>query len=139
MIQLSSIPAFGFETTFCNANMYRSRHGGTSLDTYNISKKGGYIPILGTLVGLIRLIDVLDKKSLMSKVPNKFSHVIRGSIEFLSLGFLLIIPDFILTKYRDHKAKKAFSVNLQSDPTAMNLGDVLRQQSVAKANQQRAA
>ena len=69
----------------------------------NYIKKAGYFPLIGTLFGLLRLCYAVttDKKIL----PNKINHIIRGSIEALSLGFLLIIPDLLLTSYRTNLAK----------------------------------
>jgi hypothetical protein len=61
----------------------------------NIGKIIGYIPIIGTLSGIARLIGVkMDREPLKAE---RVKHIIRGSIESLSLGFLLIIPDLIIS------------------------------------------
>lgn len=69
----------------------------------NTKKFKGYIPIFGSYIGLCHIVDAIRTKHL----PHKFSHIVRGSVEALSLGFLLILPDYILTCYNNSKAKKA--------------------------------
>jgi hypothetical protein len=66
--------------------------------THNIVKALGYIPLLGTLIGLGRI--SRSAKATQEELPNKFNHIVRGCIELCSLGFLLLIPDLILTSYR---------------------------------------
>ena len=75
-VQLSSIPAFGIETIKVNANGFRNTHGnlgtdnGVSKQTYNMTKQAGWIPILGTLFGIIRLKQAINGP--LSTVPNRF-------------------------------------------------------------------
>ena len=69
----------------------------------NRDKLFGYIPVVGTVIGAKRIISTIKDKSL--PIKNKVVHILRGSVEFLSLGFLLIIPDFILSKCRNFHSK----------------------------------
>ena len=70
--------------------------------TANIVKALGYIPLIGTLIGLSRISRAA--KATQEELPNKFNHIARGCIELFSLGFLLLIPDLILTGYRARHA-----------------------------------
>lgn len=100
-INLSSAPAFGFEFASCNAELSYEQTPIQVKDRYkgkNIRKVMGYIPIIGMLLGItrIRQARVLNSQQL----PNRFNHIVRGSIEALNLGFLLLIPDLLLTAAR---------------------------------------
>lgn len=95
-ITLSQPPAFGFELFQChNESDYRK---------CNVGKCYGYIPLLGMLFGLARIFDVSRSKLLITfqglTLAGRVRHIIRGTIEFLNLGILLLIPDLILTAYR---------------------------------------
>lgn len=117
-MNLSSLPALGFETTICNANAYLGKENFYDLKenisskeqdaTYrnfrvnrNIIKIVGYIPIIGTIVGLFRIALMQDTENKFHKLPNVKNHMIRGCIEVCSLGILLLIPDLIITAYRN--------------------------------------
>jgi len=70
----------------------------------NAGKIAGYIPLVGTLVGLFHMTNTLMTPK--AQLPNKWQHIARDSIESLSLGFLLLIPDLIVTRYRASHVKK---------------------------------
>lgn len=65
------------------------------LDNANSMNLKGYIPVYGCKVGFDRIRKVvrLDSKDF----PNKWAHFVRGCIELLGLGFLLAIPDLVIT------------------------------------------
>lgn len=75
--------------------------------TANIVKALGYIPLIGTLIGLSRISRAA--KATKDELPNKFNHITRGCVELFSLGFLLSIPDLILTGYRAYHAENTNS------------------------------
>lgn len=103
-IILSHPPAFGFETARCRYNFeYQNRNKFTCL---------AYIPLVSMLVGVIRISGAYENaKTLGSKVQ----HIIRGTIEFLNLGVLLLIPDLILTAYR-HYLKSSIDSKFAKPP-----------------------
>lgn len=71
--------------------------------TANIVKALGYIPLIGTLIGIDRISKAM--KATKDELPNKYNHIVRGCVELLSLGFLLLIPDLILTGYRAYNVR----------------------------------
>lgn len=88
-ITLSQAPAFGFETAKFSYN--------SSYSNRNKSKCLSYIPFISMFIGIGRMHDALiHAKTLGCKAR----HIIRGTIEFLNLGVLLLLPDLILTVYR---------------------------------------
>lgn len=144
MINLSCRPAFGFETSTCNAqgwykdmskktaqktiniiNKFRAKQYLPQLEfrenlltekrfendaklawkINNITKAAGYIPGIGSLIGLIRIVSVATTIS-KKDMPNKYHHIARGFVEITSLGALLLVPDLILTSQRAKQAKK---------------------------------
>jgi len=76
----------------------------SAMKTNNVMKVLGYIPVIGTIIGLQHL--TRSVKANKIHWPNKYQHIARASIESLSLGFLLIIPDLILTAYRASQVEK---------------------------------
>lgn len=119
MQPLNYIPVLGFETQNCHetriSDDISDRLDLGDHDTFttwrgrNICKIAGYIPLIGTIVGLVHLKKIndvskegnLDPEEYDSaSLDNKVSWIVRSSIEFLSLGFLLLIPDLIATLYR---------------------------------------
>lgn len=145
MVNLNSAPAFGFETSSCNAEGYYKNLFETqqkkaakiqkvriaqlnlpdmpnTTDVYNdpefqklmderntkaaksawkianLMKILGCIPLIGTLIGINRISRVV--KATKQELPNKVNHIVRGTFELFSLGFLLLIPDLILTGFR---------------------------------------
>lgn len=71
--------------------------------TANIVKALGYIPLVGMLIGVNRIVKAARMESEL--LPNKYEHIARGCIEALSLGALFIIPDIALTIFREYNAK----------------------------------
>lgn len=58
----------------------------------------GYFPILGTITGCMRICIASFRLSQEKDSAFFFKvQIIRGSVEALSLGFLFIIPDLIMT------------------------------------------
>ncbi len=145
MVNLNSAPAFGFETSSCNAEGYyknlfetaqkkaaeiqkaniaqldfpdmpnvadvyndpefkkimdeqNTKAAKTAWKTANLMKRLGWIPLLGTLIGINRISRTV--KATKQELPNKVNHIVRGIFELFSLGFLLLIPDLILTRFR---------------------------------------
>lgn len=122
-MRLDSIPIFGYETSRYNANAHRleeyqriaereNRRGNPvmmamnqadrqelidkRMKKMNTQKFMGYIPIIGCIVGYNRVTQVMnaDIDSL-----RKVVWILRGSLEFVSLGFLNAIPDLLATLY----------------------------------------
>lgn len=109
MHSLNCIPVLGFETTNyhdvliskeISANLNLDKNDSfTSWNSRNVYKLAGYIPIVGTIVGIMHLIKI---QNINSTVPltNRCSWITRSTVELLSLGFLLLIPDLLATLYR---------------------------------------
>lgn len=73
-----------------------TEHGGifdfTSIPAF------GYIPLVGIPLGIVRLMDPKAWSTINDwDLLHTMGHVTRGIIETVSLGFLLIIPDLIMT------------------------------------------
>ncbi len=66
----------------------------------NKSKVLGYIPIIGTIMGILRLKDAAVDESNLHH--DRVKHIVRGTVETLSLGFLLAIPDLIISFRHRH-------------------------------------
>ena len=112
MVRLISPPALGFETATSNAKEYyyerKMRHSQRKIEpdvfaktawkVANVVKVLGYIPLIGSFIGLARILKA--RASSQDEMPNRYHHIARGSVEFLSLGILLLIPDLIMTSYR---------------------------------------
>ena len=73
--------------------------GGT-IHQNNISQTLAYIPIIGTIVGISRFMNTFQFAKIFGFTPQRTIKLMRESIEILSLGFLFIIPDLIVTIYR---------------------------------------
>jgi hypothetical protein len=97
----------------------------SALKIANILKVVGYIPLIGTLLGIARILRAA--KTTKDDLPNKFNHIARGCVELLSLGFLLLIPDLILTGYRAYHARNsnfpAITVTLSCIPHAHQVNE----------------
>lgn len=151
MVNFTSAPAFGFETSTFNAEGYYkeiskkaaqkaldaskksmaalnipalqgmpdiTEDAGFLEEQYNNAAKSarktantvkalGYIPLVGTLIGLSRISRAVNANR--EDLPNKFNHIARGCVELFSLGILLLIPDLILTGYRTCHTRNANS------------------------------
>jgi hypothetical protein len=67
-------------------------------NTPTFKKVAGYIPIIGIVVGLLRLHEGMTTPKPLTQ--RKIALLTRGSIELIGLGFLLILPDLITTILR---------------------------------------
>ncbi len=101
MIQLKSIPAFGYESERCNASVARTMQGKINVGN-NDSKiaywSANFFKVLGIfcpLVGAGRIIHALCNDD-----ANKTMHVLRGIGELLGCGFFLLGADIAVTIYR---------------------------------------
>ena len=135
MPRLQGMPAFGFETKNWNAVEFYQRkklkpesllrsdweqlNAAALLEAQKISKNSNklkilsYIPLLGSFIGIWRL----RRTNAPTLKANRVKHIIRGSIEVLSLGFLLIIPDLIVTlRHRKDQPE----VSLEEQPSGSN-------------------
>jgi hypothetical protein len=81
-------------------NQYRLADPKKYAAKHNIRKIIGYIPIIGTIIGMVSLI-LLSKETGDLNSYRK-GWAIRVIIETTSLGFLLLIPDLIVTYKRSH-------------------------------------
>jgi hypothetical protein len=86
------------------AEDYYSEWAITAWKASNVVKVLGYIPLIGTFLGLSRILEAA--LSTKEDLPNRYNHIARGCVELLSLGFLLVIPDLILTGCRAYNAEK---------------------------------
>lgn len=109
MSEISYIPAFGLETDRWNADGHRkseradAKWQGTIFETgnyvkANCTKYQGWTPIYGSWIGYQRLSEICNTDPKV--LTNRGWHIFRGVIELLSLGFLLIIPDLIITFFK---------------------------------------
>lgn len=87
----------------------------TYYDTQNILNVLGWIPILGTIIGSIRIgcttaIYIGDKESHMPYHRKYFGvSMLRGVVELCSMGWVFILPDLIVSSvnYRNVSVTKA--------------------------------
>jgi len=68
----------------------------------NARKIVGYIPVLGTIRGIGRIVDTLLRPEQVKPANN----LARGVIEMLSLGIFLLPVDIAVTAYRHREWKK---------------------------------
>ena len=131
-IHLSKKPAFGFETEhYCASQLHTNKGvkdynrlndrakkkiahslGGkidfitkrrkTAMYKANASKIVGYIPVLGTIRGIGRIVDTFIHIDRVKPANN----LARGVIEMLSLGIFLLPVDLAVTAYRHRDWKK---------------------------------
>ena len=138
MRNLSSIPAFGFESSQMNANQayieyetfiyeknlknsgnfqlvncdqmvvdYRAKIENTVYwKKSNITKGLAYLPIVGLIIGIQRLI-LAHQNPLLT---NKIKHIVRGTLESIGLGLLLLIPDLIATAARAQHRPRTYVI-----------------------------
>ena len=70
----------------------------------NRDKILGYLPVIGIFSGIQRFVKVSRFPEGYTKT--KAQHVVRGIFEFLGLGFLLLIPDLIVSAVRAKPSKR---------------------------------
>jgi hypothetical protein len=75
--------------------------------TNNYVKAAGYIPLIGTLIGLYHI--SLARSCSKAELPNKYNHMVRGCIELTSCGCVLLIADIFVSIYRACCAGKVAS------------------------------
>jgi len=106
-------PAFGYLTSNTTPEISSGRM------KRNIHRVLGYLPVIGTIVGIARIIIVskifsVDPTFISKRTLSRSKwHVVRGAIESLSCGALLIIPDIVVTaikylKYLDNCLSEYF-------------------------------
>lgn len=113
-INLSSCPAFGFESATCNANKARLAKMSPMKDKHLAAGKRGLIEkthyitanifkVLGVvcpLVGVARIVEALSNND-----ANKHMHVARGVAELFGAGIILLGVDIAVTLHRDYSAR----------------------------------
>jgi len=88
----------------------------TYYDAQNVLNVLGWIPVLGTVVGGIRIVSTgvmyLNDNETHKKYHKEYFGIstLRGVVEMLSLGWVFIIPDLAASssKYRNVSLKRAF-------------------------------
>jgi len=76
-----------------------------SIFTRNVDKIASYIPITGTSRGLGKFYQIYKYWPEFSAVAeNRNWYIFRVGVETLSLGFLLLIPDLLVTLYNTYPA-----------------------------------
>ncbi len=108
MVTLSSPPAFGFETENVNAmSFYKKNQPEQScierISQVNRSKGLAYIPLVGTILGGIRVHHACTNST--ANFPNRANHIVRGVMEVCCLGILLALIDLVVTAYRECRAR----------------------------------
>ena len=68
----------------------------------NLAIFAGYIPLVGTITGIARMIIFNQARKEMNSANPEFKsflkwNIARGGVEFSSFGILLLIPDLIVT------------------------------------------
>jgi hypothetical protein len=107
------------------------------LTLMNINNALSYIPIIGTIIGIVRLI-IFSKfyssnKEKLNEESKKFyiAQISRGLFELTSCGFLLSIPDLIITLKRN---KPMDTVNINFQARAVSASDYASQDSTTPAH-----
>lgn len=111
MQPLTYIPSLGFELQSCHdvrvsEEIAADEDSILKKDAFlnwrgrNLSKIVGYFPVIGTIMAIYIFTRVLSISS--ESLTNKVNWIARNSIQFLSLGALLFIPDLIATLYRKY-------------------------------------
>ncbi len=99
---LHTPPAFGFETSrlhFWDHSYFTFDN--TSYQTRNFIKVLGYLPVIGTVIGVFRIIAntfafIRDVDSRNSRFGSfHIQSIVRGTLEFFALGPLLLIGDIV--------------------------------------------
>ncbi len=76
----------------------------SAISRTNVFKILGYIPVIGSGIGIARLRNGLKTPS--EDFPNKRTHVIRAVFEMASCGWMLIVVDISLTIKRNKEARE---------------------------------
>jgi hypothetical protein len=83
-----------------------SENESTKIFVHNLANVVGYLPIIGTIVGLVRMIftlyNIFSNDTLENEQKEFYrAQIYRGSVEFLSLGIMFIVSDIIVTRARN--------------------------------------
>ncbi len=110
MVTLSSPPAFGFQTKNVNVGpcKYSFRDLDEDIRIDKVMKIAGYIPLIGMIIGWVRIWELSNTPKIKSKSPrmsNEVNHIVRGVMEVCCLGILLALIDLVVTAYRECRAR----------------------------------
>jgi hypothetical protein len=83
----------------------RKEGRGIRPSVYNAVIGAGYLPVVGIFTGILHLATAKEKQSLATRVY----LIIRGVLEIVGLGSLLLIPDLIVSIHRHFCAKAQHS------------------------------
>ena len=106
--KLQHKPAFGFQSRGIHATAYRDDKREELKPPHSIQNffnLTGYIPIIGSFVGVNRIISMSSKACLLPK-SQKIKYIVRGLIETFSLGVIILPFDLVVTVAR--KIDKTF-------------------------------
>jgi hypothetical protein len=105
-------PVLGFEKTYsspeCGLELKNSFPLCRNGDTWR--KVLGYLPGFGVVIGIERVYIAVTKTP-SSLIGRKIALITRGTLEFLGLGFLLMIPDLIATLFNPTQSKPIPSIS----------------------------
>lgn len=114
MRNFSVPPAFGWQTAKMNADDYYEKNIG--IGSKNVNKKAkhkhrlsnfvkvlGYVPALGTLIGVGRIISVIRHRK---DSKGKLNQTLRAGVEISGLGPVLFIVDLGKHIFRHHSLNK---------------------------------
>lgn len=98
---LRSFPAFGFESKHIHSikhdqNLKNASEGKKRYMLFNAHKIMGYIPLIGSVEGVIKIIAVKKAKAVLNKTEKR-NFTARGTIELLGLGIILLPVDVAFT------------------------------------------
>jgi hypothetical protein len=91
---LSSVDVFGFHTRFT----YPNKEYSEEVEQSNGRICAGYVPLLGIVVGLIRLHEISTPPRYAS--PARIAYTVRAIFEIMGLGLLLLPLDVVATVVR---------------------------------------
>lgn len=97
---INRAPAFGFETKMLRAKSTESKIENYRYPLENLFKILGYVPVIGTGIGIMRCVHSRDADE---KLHSKTNQTIRGIIEATSLGIVLLPFDLGVTAGRKIK------------------------------------
>lgn len=103
-MNLRKVPAFGFENAkWSSKNKVTNETPEESRAVRNKVKKIAYIPIVGNVIGGVRLYGLCSSNK--TRKNFSFHNIERGLIEASGAGILLLPVDLIATLIRNRQAK----------------------------------
>ncbi len=102
---LSSAPAFGFET----CNNHHGSYDGNNYITRNKIKIASYVPVAGTIIGLMRFYHLFHRPQESYMYFNKYSWALRSAMETIGVSLVLLVIDLIVTTGKEWVLKKTHS------------------------------